>query len=106
MDPLPMVPDALIGASCSLAADEIRERLAEWRGLRERAARIEPLADGLRLHLDPGEPLDEVARLVALEAECCAFYRFSLELQGASRQLTIDAGKGGGAAVAALLGLP
>jgi len=37
MNTLPMTPGRLIGAACSLNADEMRERLAEWRGARDRA---------------------------------------------------------------------
>lgn len=101
-----MAPDGLIGACCTLGTDELRTRLADWRALRDRAEGVERLDGGVRLHLRMDEALDWVARLVALEAECCTFYRFSLEVAGPKRQLVIDAGPGGGAAVAALLGFP
>jgi len=101
----PQEAAGLQGACCSLNADELRVRLAEWRGLRDRATGIELLPDGVRVELPADEPLAELARLVSAESECCGFYRFTIEVTGATRRLNVDAGAGGGAAVAALLGL-
>ena len=97
--------EGLIGACCTLGTDELRQRLTEWRGLRDRAESIDRMDEGVRIGLAPEEVVEAIARLVALESACCPFYRFTLEVAGSARRLTIDAGPGGGAAVAALLGL-
>jgi DNA-binding transcriptional MerR regulator len=102
---LPLAPERLVGAACTLNGDQLRERLAEWRGLRDRAARIEPHPGGARLTLDPGEPVTPIADLVARESECCAFYTFTLRIDGPTRELDVTAGAGGEPAVQALLGL-
>lgn len=102
---LPMAPERLIGAACTLNSDEMRERLAEWRSLRDRATSVEDLPGGARLTLAVGEPMGPIADLVARESECCAFYTFDLRIDGPVRQLDVSAGPGGDPAVRALLGL-
>jgi MerR family copper efflux transcriptional regulator len=104
-DELPIVPDSLIGAACTLAASQLRERLREWRALRDRAGAIEPIVGGARLALSADEPMGAVAELVARESECCTFYTFTLRIDGPTRQLEISAGPGGEPAVSGLLGL-
>jgi len=102
---LPPVPERLIGAACTLNSDEMRERLAEWRGLRDRATSIEALPGGARLTFDPAEPAGPIADLVSRESECCAFYTFTVRIDGPTRQLDISAGAGGEPAVRALVGI-
>lgn len=102
---LPLAPERLIGAACSLNSEEIRERLAEWRSLRDRATTVEDLPGGARLTFAAGAPVAPIADLVGRESECCSFYTFDLRIDGAARQLDISAGAGGAPAVRALLGL-
>ena len=103
---LPLAGDALVGASCTLSAADLRQRVADWRQLRNRAQAIEPTVDGAyRLRFAADEPMDPVARLAALESECCAFYRFTIRIDGPDRELTIDAGPDRSAAVEGLLSL-
>ena len=102
---LPMASDRLIGAACTLNSDELHERLAEWRRLRGRATAIETIDGGARLDFEVAEPLAPIADLLTREAECCAFYTFTLRIDGPTRQLDISAGAGGEPAVRALLGL-
>ena len=101
----PGISQRLIGAACTLGADEQRERLRAWRGLRDRAASVERILGGARLVLAPEEPMGSVADLLAAESECCAFYTFTLRIDGPIRQVEISAGAGGEPAVNALLGL-
>ena len=49
--------------------------------------------------------MDAIARLVALESECCAFYRFTIGIEGRDRELIIDAGPGRAVAVEGLLSI-
>jgi DNA-binding transcriptional MerR regulator len=102
---LPVVSERLIGAACTLDATQLRERLREWRELRDRATSVEPITGGARVSFSADEPIGAVADLVALESECCAFYTFTLRVDGPTRQLEINAGAGGEPAVRALLGL-
>ncbi len=104
-DELPTVPGRLIGAACTLDAPQLRERLREWRALRDAAGAIEPIVGGARLVLSADEPMGAVADLVARESECCSFYTFTLRIDGPTRQLEISAGPGGEAAVRGLLRL-
>lgn len=100
----PTAPERMIGAACDLSSDEMRVRLAEWRRVREAAASVEVLADGARLTFDASEPMGPLADLLARESECCAFYTFTLRIDGPARYLEIGAGPGGAPAVDALIG--
>ena len=95
--------DQLLSAACTLGPGAMKERLAEWFALRDRCTSLRLTRDSAVLALAPDEPVDAVVRLMALESECCGFYRFSLRVTGASRELEIDAGPGGRPAVEALL---
>lgn len=102
---LSIAPERLIGASCTLDSEEMRERLAEWRSLRDRAVSVEDLPGGARLTFAADELVAPIADLVGRESECCAFYTFDLRIDGPVRQLDVVAGHGGEPAVHALLGL-
>jgi hypothetical protein len=102
---LPMAPDGLAGACCSLEAAEVRLRLAAWRRLRDRAAVIARRDDGVEMEFGPDVGIEEITRLAELESACCPFYRFTVEPGPAGSRLSIHAGPGNGEAVAALLGL-
>jgi MerR family copper efflux transcriptional regulator len=102
---LPMAAERMIGAACTLDTAELKQRLADWRALRDRATQLEPISGGARLSFAVDEPLEPIARLAALESDCCAFYSFTLRVDGPARQLEISAGGGGEPAVHALLGI-
>jgi MerR family copper efflux transcriptional regulator len=102
---LPLASERLVGAACTLNSEEMRERLAEWRGVRDRATSIDDLPGGIRLTFTADEPVAPIADLVSRESECCAFYTCGLRIDGPVRQLDISAGAGGEPAVRALLGL-
>ena len=100
-----IVPERLVGAACSLNGEEMRERLTEWRALRDRAVDVDRIDGGVRIALAADEPIGAVADLVATESECCAFYTFALTIDGSARSLDISAGPQGEPAVRALIGL-
>ncbi len=102
---LPIASERMIGASCTLGMAELKQRLGDWRALRDRATRVERISGGTRLSFAADEPIEPIARLAALESECCAFYTFTLRVDGPARQLEITAGIGGDPAVAVLLGI-
>lgn len=97
--------DRLVGAGCTLGEAELRIRLKEWSDLRDRSVGIRPIEGGLSLDLATSEPMSQVADLVARESECCAFYTFTLRVDGNGRELQISAGAGREIAVQALLGV-
>ena len=98
-------PDRLIGAGCTLSSAELKVRVQEWAGLRDRSTGIRDVAGGVAIGLGADEPLDRVADLAARESECCGFYTFVLRIDGGRRELEITAGEGREIAVRALLGL-
>jgi MerR family copper efflux transcriptional regulator len=105
LDEPPTTSVRLIGAACTLDAPQLRERMREWRALRDRAGSIEPIVGGARLVLRADEPMSAIADLISRESECCRFYTFTLQIDGPSRQLEVTAGPGGDLAVQGLLGL-
>jgi hypothetical protein len=98
-------PDLLIGAGCTLGADEMKVRRREWAELRDRSPGIRDVAGGVAIGLAADEPLDRVADLAARESECCAFYTFVLRIEGTQRELEVTAGEGREIAARVLLGL-
>ena len=70
-------------------AGELKQRLADWRSLRDRATKPEPIPGGQRLTFGAEAPIEPIAQLAALESECCAFYTFTLRVDGPARQLEI-----------------
>ena len=101
-----MAADPMVGAACNLSAEDLRERLAAWRALRDEAVAVDATGDAMRLRFGVEQPMTDVARLVGLESECCPFYHFTIRVEGAHRSLEVDAGPGRLPAVRALLGLP
>jgi len=97
--------DGLLTAACTLGPGAMKDRLAEWIALRDRCIEIRLTPGGAALTLASDEPIESVARLMALESECCGFYRFSLRVSGETRELEIDAGPNGRPAVEALLSI-
>jgi hypothetical protein len=49
--------------------------------------------------------MSQVADLIARESECCAFYTFTLHIDGQGRELRFTAGEGREIAVQTLLGV-
>lgn len=81
--------DASAPVACSLTADGIRERTAQWRAALDGAVR-ERIDDGIRLTL-PAARLTAVAELAAAEQRCCAFFDFRLHLDGPRMHLEVRA---------------
>lgn len=76
---------------CTLAGTDQAKRFEEWRAL-ARAARIAhaDLPDGATLLYRRSAEIEaELRRLVALEADCCAFLAFDLESTGDAFRLTV-----------------
>ena len=95
--------DRALGVACSLTDAQRRERLEDWRNLRDRSL-LQPIRNGVRLVFQPDHSMFAVADLAQREAECCPFYEFKLSVTGDERTLDITAGPGRESAVQALLG--
>jgi len=97
--------DRALGACCTLATADMPARLKEWSDLRDRSLGIRQIQGGVSLELATSEPMSQVADLIARESQCCAFYTFTLRIDGQARELQITAGEGREIAVQALLGV-
>lgn len=83
--------DPALPIVCTLAGTDQAKRFEEWRALAG-AARIahSELPDGATLLYRRSAEIEaELRRLVALEAECCAFLAFDLESTGDVLRLTV-----------------
>jgi MerR family transcriptional regulator, copper efflux regulator len=93
--------------ACTLDATQIPARRQAWRALLEVARTRSTTDDGeLRFELGDGVALEEVARLVAAEQACCAFFSFTITVDGGGISLGVRAPEGAAAIVADLMGAP
>ncbi len=75
--------------ACSLDAGDYAERVTAWRDLTS-SGTCTQIDDGLRVTL-PTSVLEQAAALAAAEQGCCGFYRFRIDLNGPTFDLTITA---------------
>ena len=92
--------------ACTLEADRLGDRLADWQTLLASARRRERLPDGIRLTFAPTVRHDELMRLVAAEHSCCAFFRFAITVDGRGVALEVRADPEGLEVVERLFGEP
>lgn len=87
----PAMPDSRPWG-CSLEADELGVRIAEWRALGAAATSLERVDDTVRLVFD-ADPMRSatVARLCAAETACCTQTRFTMEIETGYITLTAEA---------------
>ncbi len=95
---------ALVGAACNLSEADLRVRVAEWATLRNGAARVSLIENGVAVELGPDQDVGAAADLAAREAACCPFYAITITVEGTAHRVAITAGPGGQPAVQALLG--
>jgi hypothetical protein len=88
--------------ACSLTADGLGERTAQWQQLTSGAAR-QDISDGVRLTL-PADRAGDVAALAAAEQQCCPFFDFRLHLDGQVLYLEVRAPADGAGLLAELFG--
>ena len=75
--------------ACTLDPAEIPGRLGAWRRLDVHVTSRTPIDGGVRLQLDAGMPLGDVAELIAAEQSCCAFFAFALTVDGRGPALEV-----------------
>ena len=74
---------------CTLEAADLPGRLQEWRDLTSHVTSRAPIDGGLRLQLDAGTPLGDLAALMAAEQSCCSFFAFALTVDARGPALEI-----------------
>lgn len=100
-DPATGEPDL----ACTLDGDALPGRLSAWDSLLDQAGRRMSLPDGgLRLQFNEGVPVEALARITSAERQCCAFFSFSITLDGRGIGLEIRAPDGAQELVASLFG--
>ena len=77
--------------ACTLDVESMAGRLEDWNRLLGFVTARSAIDGGVRLELDAGAPLDEVARLTVAEQECCRFFSFSLTVDGRGFGLEVRA---------------
>lgn len=96
---LPMADATLV--ACTLGAGDYSERIAAWKELIGGGSRTE-VDGGVRVTL-PTPVLERATALAAVEQGCCGFYRFRIDLNGPTFDLTITAPPQAAAMLADLL---
>jgi hypothetical protein len=91
--------------ACTLEPSTMPERLAEWSAVLGHAqTRVATADGGLRIEFDDGVDLAELARLIAAEQHCCAFFSFALTVDQRGQALEVRAPESAGGIVAELFG--
>ncbi|HEX4905904.1 MAG TPA: MerR family transcriptional regulator, partial [Acidimicrobiales bacterium] len=68
---------APVAIACTLGADEMDQRIDDWRSLLDGVDRV-PIPGGLRLSFPAPAPLPALVRLVEAEQGCCSFFSFAI----------------------------
>lgn len=92
--------------ACTLGAEDVPARVAEWKEALDSVALRQPIPGGLRLALAPDAPVGRIAELAVAEQQCCAFFRFALKVDGSGVALEVTSPGDGEAVVAELFGAP
>lgn len=103
--PAPVPVPTPVPVACTLDAGEMPGRLDSWRSVLRRVAGRTATGDGgLRLTFDPAVDVAALARLIAAEQGCCAFFAFALTVDQRGVALEVRAPDDAGPVVAALFG--
>ena len=93
--------------ACTLEPDAVADRRAQWQAILDLAVARSSAPDGaLRLEFGDGIALGELARQVEAEQACCAFFSFTMTLDGRGVALEVRAPERAADLVAALFGAP
>jgi len=96
--------EAEVPIACTLQAEAMPERLSDWAAVLEGTRARTVLPDGgMRVEL-PDVDVAELARLAAAERKCCAFFSFSITIDGRGTALEVRAPEDGRAVLAELFG--
>lgn len=90
--------------ACTLDPVQMARRIGDWQGLLGFVTARRAVSGGVRLELADGTPLDELARLVAAERSCCAFFAFAITVDDRGVGLEVRAPAEASTVVTALFG--
>ena len=90
--------------ACTLEPGAMPDRLVEWDAVLAFAHRRTIVDGGVRVELDPAVDVGEVARLMAAEQRCCAFFAFALTVDDRGVALEVRAPEAAGTILADLFG--
>lgn len=94
-----------LAIACTLEADAVPDRLADWRAILGQARARTATADGgVRVELAPDIDVGELARLVVAEQRCCAFFSFAITADARGIGLEVSAPEGADEIVTSLFG--
>jgi len=102
----PAALDNSAAIACTLGTASLRGRVDDWQALLTHVDRREPVDGGLRLTLAAATPLGELVRLTAAEHDCCAFFGFTITVDGRGIALEVRAPHDALPVVHALFGAP
>lgn len=77
--------------ACTLQADDVPGRLAEWQTILASVVAREEIDGGIRLVVPPGAPLGHLAELASAEQACCEFFRFAITIDSRGAALEVTA---------------
>lgn len=78
--------------ACTLPAGEMASRVEDWQAVLAHVTDRQQTPDGgMRLSLDAGVPLGELARLAAAEQGCCSFFAFAITVDSRGVALEVRA---------------
>jgi hypothetical protein len=90
--------------ACTLGADDVDGRLDDWKEMLAETTERIPTVDGIRILFARSVDVAGLARLVAAEQECCAFYTFAIVFTPDGIALEVHAPSGAEAMVKELFG--
>jgi hypothetical protein len=85
-----MVLAMQIPPSCRLDAAGMREQRARYANLAGSVTSYRRKADVLEIEFDDGLQIDMLEQLIAVERECCPFFRLSFDREGKRLRVTVD----------------
>ena len=77
--------------ACTLAAGAMNGRLEDWQELLAHVVSREAIEGGVRSVFASSVSIDELARLVAAEQDCCQFFRFAITVDARGLALEVRA---------------
>jgi len=93
--------------ACTLEPAAMPDRMTNWQIIMDHARARSTASDGsLRIELDDAVDLGELARLVAAEQHCCAFFSFAITVDHRGMALQVEVPPGGEDIRASLFGQP
>ncbi len=71
-------PTKEVPVACTLSADDMKQRVADWHRVLDEKVERTPLDGGVRLAFAATIDVQELTRLVVAEQDCCRFFSFAI----------------------------